>query len=129
MNKAVRIGIDQGSLLVWISNSCCLNHNDVTWDSSKENKWGYEGEKGKWDRKLERKIGGSRGTCSRKPLTLFWYNTYFNVVLDFFNETWDYAIIWIHFFNIIEKQRLLQWILYSFCVWIFYNVRLWWNEL
>jgi hypothetical protein len=35
MNKAVRIGIDQGTLLVWILNFCCFDHDDVTWDSSK----------------------------------------------------------------------------------------------
>jgi hypothetical protein len=34
MNKAVKIGTDQGTLLVWILNSCCFDE-DVTWDSSK----------------------------------------------------------------------------------------------
>jgi hypothetical protein len=36
MTKVVRIGINQGTLLVWILNSCCLDHNDVTWDGYKE---------------------------------------------------------------------------------------------
>jgi len=35
MNKVVRRWTDQGTLLVWILNSCCLNHDDVTWDSLK----------------------------------------------------------------------------------------------
>ncbi len=26
----------------------------------------------------------------------------------FFNKTWDYAVIWIHVFNNIEKHKLLQ---------------------
>jgi len=40
MNKVVRIGTNQGTLLVWILNSCCLDHDDVTHDSSKgESYW------------------------------------------------------------------------------------------
>jgi hypothetical protein len=35
MNRVVRLGINQGTLLIWILNSCCLDHADVTWDSSK----------------------------------------------------------------------------------------------
>jgi len=35
MNKTIRIGIRQGNFLVWILNSFCLDHDDVTWDSSK----------------------------------------------------------------------------------------------
>jgi hypothetical protein len=35
MNKAVRIGTNQGTLLVWILNSCCFDYDDVIWDSSK----------------------------------------------------------------------------------------------
>jgi hypothetical protein len=31
MNKAIRIGIGQGTLLVLIFNSCCFDHDDVTW--------------------------------------------------------------------------------------------------
>jgi hypothetical protein len=33
--QAVKIGIDQGTLLFLIFNFCCLDHDDVTWDSSK----------------------------------------------------------------------------------------------
>jgi len=40
MNKAIRIGTNQGILLVCILNSCCLNHDDVTWDSSKGESYG-----------------------------------------------------------------------------------------
>jgi hypothetical protein len=35
MNKVIRIGTDQGTLLVWILNFFCFDHDDVTWDSSK----------------------------------------------------------------------------------------------
>jgi hypothetical protein len=42
MNKVVRIRIDQGTLLVWILNSCCLDHDDVTWDSSKGESFGEQ---------------------------------------------------------------------------------------
>ncbi len=31
MNKAIKIGIDQWTLLVLIFNSCCFDHDDVTW--------------------------------------------------------------------------------------------------
>jgi hypothetical protein len=34
MNKAIKIGTNQGTLLIWILNSC-LDHNDVTWDVQK----------------------------------------------------------------------------------------------
>jgi hypothetical protein len=30
MNKVIRIGTNQRTLLVWILNSCCLDHDDVT---------------------------------------------------------------------------------------------------
>jgi hypothetical protein len=42
MNKAVKIGIDQGTLLVWILNFCCLDHDDMTWDSSKGESFGKQ---------------------------------------------------------------------------------------
>jgi len=29
------MGTNQGTLLVCILNSCCLDHDDVTWDNSK----------------------------------------------------------------------------------------------
>jgi hypothetical protein len=35
MNKVVRIGTYKGTLLVWILNSCCFDHDDVFCDSSK----------------------------------------------------------------------------------------------
>ncbi len=65
MNKAVRIGIDQGTLLVWILNSCCFDHDDVILDSSKGESSGKQGEKMKHG--VERKIGGIVGIYSRKP--------------------------------------------------------------
>ncbi len=46
MNKALKIGINQGTLLVWILNSCCLDHDDVTWDSSKRESFEEQEEKG-----------------------------------------------------------------------------------
>ncbi len=65
MNKTIKIGTNQGTLLIWISNSC-LDHNDVTWDVQKggvlENK-----KRIRWDREFSRRIGGVGGTCSRKP--------------------------------------------------------------
>jgi hypothetical protein len=42
MNKAVRIGTNQRTLLVWILNSWCLDHDDVTWDNSKGESSGGE---------------------------------------------------------------------------------------
>ncbi len=33
MNKAIKIGIDKGTLLVWILNSCCFDHDDMIWDN------------------------------------------------------------------------------------------------
>jgi hypothetical protein len=45
MNKAIRIGTNQGTLLVCILNSCCLDHDDVTWDGSKGVIFGEQGEK------------------------------------------------------------------------------------
>jgi hypothetical protein len=68
MNKVVRIGIDHGTLLVWILNSCCLNHDDVTWDSSKNESSKKQGrERRKWDTKFYRRVRGVGGTCSKKP--------------------------------------------------------------
>jgi hypothetical protein len=53
MNKAVRIRTNQGPLLVWILNSCCLDHDDVTWDGSKgESYVEQEGERRRWDREF-----------------------------------------------------------------------------
>ncbi len=40
MNKVDRIGINQGTLLVWILNSYCFDHGDVTWDCSKGESFG-----------------------------------------------------------------------------------------
>jgi hypothetical protein len=42
MNKAIRIGINHGTLLVCILNFCCLDHDDVTWDSSKGESYGEQ---------------------------------------------------------------------------------------
>jgi len=44
-NKVIKIRTNQGTLLVWILNSCCLNHDDVTWDSSKRESFGKQKEK------------------------------------------------------------------------------------
>ncbi len=41
-NKAIMIKINQGTFLVWILNSCCLDHDDVTWDSSKGESYGEQ---------------------------------------------------------------------------------------
>ncbi len=46
MNKALKIGINQGTLLVWILNSCCLDHDDATGDSSKRESFEKQEEKG-----------------------------------------------------------------------------------
>jgi hypothetical protein len=71
MNKAIRIGIDQGPLLVWILNSCCLDHDMWLWIVKKGivlgNKKENEGKKRKEDRKLKIKVWVSRGTWSKKP--------------------------------------------------------------
>jgi hypothetical protein len=40
MNKATKRGIDQGTLLVWILNFCCFDHDDVTCNSSKGESFG-----------------------------------------------------------------------------------------
>jgi hypothetical protein len=42
MNKAVKIGINHETLLVWILNSCYLYHDDVTWDNSKGESFGEQ---------------------------------------------------------------------------------------
>jgi hypothetical protein len=34
MNKVIKVKIDQGTLLVWILDSYCLDDDDVTWDGS-----------------------------------------------------------------------------------------------
>ncbi len=47
MNKVVKIRTNKGTLLVWILNFCCLDHDDVTWDSSKgESSKEQEGKRG-----------------------------------------------------------------------------------
>jgi hypothetical protein len=113
MNKAVMIGSDQGTLLVWILSSCCFDHDDVIWDrwkgeSSGEQRRKYE------TRSFWRRVRGVVGTCSRKPLILFWYNTKFKCYFGiFFSKTWNYAIILRDVFSNIEKHKLLQWILCS----------------
>ncbi len=103
----------------------------MTWD-------GFKGGEQKKKMKLgvgdffcfERRIGGSKGTCNRKPEILFWYNTNFKCYFGiFFNKTWGYVVTWIDVFNNIEKHKLLQWILCSSFMWIFCCVKLWWNEL
>jgi hypothetical protein len=55
-----------------------------------------------------KKVRGSRGTCNRNPLTFFHIAQIVSVVLDFYNETWDYVVIWIHVFNNTNKHRLLH---------------------
>jgi hypothetical protein len=35
LNKTIWIGTNKGTLLVWILNSYCFDHDDVTWNSSK----------------------------------------------------------------------------------------------
>ncbi len=42
MSEAVKIKTDQGTLLIWILNFCCLDHDDVTWDSSKRESFGKQ---------------------------------------------------------------------------------------
>jgi hypothetical protein len=42
MNKVVRIRTHKGILLVWILNSYCFDHDDVTWYSSKEENYGNQ---------------------------------------------------------------------------------------
>ncbi len=75
-------------------------------------------------------IGRVGNTCSRKPQTLFWYNTNFKCFFGiFFNKTWDYVVNRIDVFSNTEKHRLLQWILCSTFVRIFCSIKLWWNEL
>jgi hypothetical protein len=41
-NEVVRIGTDKGTLLVWILNSCCFDHDGVTWDNSKGESFGEQ---------------------------------------------------------------------------------------
>ncbi len=58
MNKAIKIGTNQGTLLDWILNFFCLDHDDVTWDSLKkgrvlENKIEQKGEDETWSFKEE----------------------------------------------------------------------------
>jgi hypothetical protein len=63
MNKAIMIKIDQGTLLVWILNSYCLDHDDVTWYSSKgesSRKQSRGGKNMKW--RSFGIIGGARNT-------------------------------------------------------------------
>ncbi len=116
MNKAIRIRIDKGTLLIWILIYCCLDHDDMTWDSSKKKKlWkANERERKRKNREFLKIIGIARGTCNRKSQTLFWYNMDFKCCFGFFfNKTWDHAVIWIHVFNNTNKHKLLQWTLCS----------------
>jgi hypothetical protein len=54
---------------------------------------------------------------------LFWYTTSFNCCLGFFfNKTWNFVIIFIYVYSIIEKHKILQWILCSYC---FVNCLVW----
>ncbi len=83
MNKAVRIRIDQGTLLIWILNSCCFDHDDVIWNSSKGESSRKQGEKMRHE--VERKVGGTIGTYNRKQWILFWCNTDFKCCFRFFS--------------------------------------------
>ncbi len=53
MNKAIQT--NKGTLLAWILNFCCLDHDDVTWDSSKGESYGEQEE-----REEKMKQGGFR---------------------------------------------------------------------
>jgi hypothetical protein len=49
-----------------------LDHDDVTWDSSKGENFEEQKERGEDEKKeFKRKVGGSRGTWCREPQTLF----------------------------------------------------------
>ncbi len=65
MNKVVRIGTNQGILLVWILNSCCFDHDDVIWDMSRGESFGKQGEKMRHG--VEKKIVGTIDIYNRKP--------------------------------------------------------------
>ncbi len=68
MNKAVRIGTNQGTFLVWILDYCCLDHDDVTWDGSKGESFREQGgERRRWNKGFYRIVGWVGGTCSKKP--------------------------------------------------------------
>jgi hypothetical protein len=61
-------------------------------------------EEKKMKHKVEKKVRGVVGTCSRKPQTLFWYSTNFKCFFGiFFNKTWDYVVVWIHVFSNTKK--------------------------
>ncbi len=53
MNKVVRIGTNQGTLLVWILDFCCLDHDDVYWDDSKGESSGKQEER---EAKMKHKV-------------------------------------------------------------------------
>jgi hypothetical protein len=57
-----------------------LNHDDVTWDCPKSEK------KGNLRHIILGRGRGVVGTCSRKPLILFWYTIDFNCCFDIFQQ-------------------------------------------
>jgi hypothetical protein len=78
---------------------------------------------------LGKRIGRARGTWSRKPHTLFWYSTYFNVVLGFSSTNMGLRCnLDSHFQQYRQTQTSTENSMFIFCV-IFCNVILWWNEL
>ncbi len=127
MNKAIRIGINQGTLLIWIFNSYYfgLIWCDLRWFQKEEKNM----KQGVFFC-FGRRIGRRGGICDRKTtnFVLIWHR--FEMLFwDFFQKNWDYTIIWIHVFSSTKKHKLLQWISCSSFVWISCNVRLWWNEM
>jgi hypothetical protein len=50
-------------------NSCCFDHDDVIWNSSKGESSRKQGEKMRHE--VERKVGGTIGTYNRKQWILF----------------------------------------------------------
>ncbi len=69
MNKGVRIVTNQVTLLVLILSSCCFDHDDVIWDSSKGESFSKQEEKMK--HRIERRVGKIVDTNNRKPQALF----------------------------------------------------------
>jgi hypothetical protein len=69
MNKAVRIVIDQGTLLVYILNFCCLDHDVMTWDSSKGESFGEQ------EREREEKMIHGVLEKSRRSWRYLWKKT------------------------------------------------------
>ncbi len=76
--QAFRIGIDQGTLLIWIWNSLGF-----------ESRWGNLGPTQRGGSRQKRsdivlgRVGKVVVTCNTKPQILFWYITNFNC-FDFF---------------------------------------------